>query len=230
MKPLIAAFLLLASAAVPSLNARTWTNTEGQTMDSDLISVEAEFVLFSRDGRTYKYPLSNLSDEDQEYIKKWAVEDAKPPVILNEFRNQLVRLEGRSFRTIPEGTLEDKRLFAFYYSAGWCGPCRAFTPDLVKAYQRIQAEHPEFEIIFISSDRDSKAMTEYMKSEKMPFAALKFERKNKSSLARKHAQRGIPNLVFMDRSGEAISTSYVNGKYIGPGKVLKDIEEYLAQQ
>lgn len=198
-------------------------------MEADLVAAEGDSVTFSRNGRTYDYPLANLSEEDRKYIQDWIEEQAKPSVFVSEFSEQLVRLEGQSFRDFPEEKLKEKRIVAFYYSAGWCGPCRAFTPELIRSYKSLQANYPHFEIIFISSDQDPKAMADYMKGEKMPFPAVKFDQKNKLPLVRKHSQRGIPNLVLLDESGEAISTSFVSGKYVGPRKVLQDIRKYLAE-
>ncbi|KAK0074992.1 hypothetical protein PV326_011971, partial [Microctonus aethiopoides] len=40
-----------------------------------------------------------------------------------------------------------------YFSAHWCPPCRAFTPQLVDTYQRIRERGQNFEVIFVSSDR-----------------------------------------------------------------------------
>jgi Thioredoxin-like len=44
-----------------------------------------------------------------------------------------------------------KKLVALYFSAHWYAPCRKFTPQLVKFHNRVAPQHPEFEIVFISS-------------------------------------------------------------------------------
>lgn len=41
----------------------------------------------------------------------------------------------------------------FYFSANWCPPCRAFTPQLAEVYHIIRRREPGFEIVFVSSDR-----------------------------------------------------------------------------
>ncbi|GLV36728.1 hypothetical protein CBL_02437 [Carabus blaptoides fortunei] len=41
----------------------------------------------------------------------------------------------------------------FYFSAHWCPPCRAFTPQLVDTYKMLRKKDPGFEVIFVSSDR-----------------------------------------------------------------------------
>jgi hypothetical protein len=36
----------------------------------------------------------------------------------------------------------------------WCAPCRAFLPPLVKKYGKIKERSSDFEIIFVSVDKD----------------------------------------------------------------------------
>ena len=51
-----------------------------------------------------------------------------------------------------------------------CPPCQAFTPQLVKAYQKLQAAGKQLEIIFISSDRDMGQFSQYFAT--MPWLAI----------------------------------------------------------
>ncbi|CAG9862266.1 unnamed protein product [Phyllotreta striolata] len=51
------------------------------------------------------------------------------------------------YENLPEG------IKGFYFSANWCPPCRAFTPQLADIYRIIRKKEPNFEIIFVSSDR-----------------------------------------------------------------------------
>ena len=43
-----------------------------------------------------------------------------------------------------------------YFSAHWCPPCRAFTPQLAGTYAKLKEAGREFELVFISSDRDEE--------------------------------------------------------------------------
>merc|ERR1711988_590842 len=52
-------------------------------------------------------------------------------------------------------------LVGLYFSAHWCGPCRAFTPKLVTFKQMLAEEDVDLPIIFASSDRDEAAMKQY---------------------------------------------------------------------
>ena len=63
-----------------------------------------------------------------------------------------------------------------------CGPCRTFTPLLVKTYKKLKEDGKKFEIIFCSSDREKDAYEEYYAT--MPWFALPFGDGRKKSLSR----------------------------------------------
>ena len=48
----------------------------------------------------------------------------------------LMRFDGSSVSSAD--ALANKKLVAFYFSAHWCPPCKAFTPVLKKFYEVIQ--------------------------------------------------------------------------------------------
>ncbi len=86
-----------------------------------------------------------------------------------------------------------------------CPPCRGFTPVLIEFYNKYATEK-NFEIIFISSDRDEGSFDGYYKD--MPWLTLAFkERKNKEELGKKFNVTGIPALILIDAdSGDVICT------------------------
>jgi nucleoredoxin len=54
------------------------------------------------------------------------------------------------------------KVIGLYFSAHWCGPCRMFTPTLVKFYDDLKLqENKPLEIVFLSSDKDDQAFEEY---------------------------------------------------------------------
>jgi nucleoredoxin len=126
-----------------------------------------------------------------------------------------------------DAALANAKYYALYYSAAWCGPCRAFTPDLVRWYKRNKSKNPEFELIFVSSDRSEEELAKYMKEDDMPWPALAYDKKASSSTLTKYSGPGIPCLVLIDDKGEVLAHSYEGKNYVGPRKALEEIEKTL---
>ena len=115
---------------------------------------------------------------------------------------------------------------ALYFSAHWCPPCRMFTPKLVEWYNDFKAKHPDFELVFVSSDRDQAAMEEYIKGDKMPWPAVAFD-KAQSETFQKYSSQGIPYLVLIDDEGKAL-TAQPGNEWEAPQGVLAKIEEIVS--
>ncbi|KAL9184428.1 hypothetical protein ACHAXT_002514 [Thalassiosira profunda] len=95
--------------------------------------------------------------------------------------------------------LANTRLVALYFSAHWCGPCRAFTPMLIEMYHHLKEAFPThgLEIVFVSGDRDDGQFQQYYGT--MPFAALPFSnRAGAQQVKSVFGVRGIPSLVVLD--------------------------------
>ena len=92
-----------------------------------------------------------------------------------------------------------------YFSAHWCPPCRQFTPSFARAYEKLTGEMgKDFEVVFVSSDRDERAFDEYRGE--MPWLALPFAaRDKKAELSRKFKVNGIPALVVVDDTGATVT-------------------------
>lgn len=96
---------------------------------------------------------------------------------------------------LSNSDIKDKYLM-LYFSASWCGPCRGFTPQLNEAYKVLKSRHDNFELVFISSDRDQEAFDAYY--EKMSFCALPFElRQEKAQISKLFQVSGIPKLIIL---------------------------------
>jgi len=139
-------------------------------------------------------------------------------------KGDLVQVRNGNSARADDTALANKKLIAFYFSAEWCGPCRKFTPQLVDYYKRIAPEHPEFEIVFYSSDKSQYAMEKYMREENMPWLAIDFSKLKDKQVLKKNAGNGIPSLVLVDASGNVISSS----ENVGPQKVLTDLDAIFA--
>ncbi|KFP16516.1 Nucleoredoxin-like 2 [Egretta garzetta] len=111
----------------------------------------------------------------------------------------LVSKDGRSVD--PEEALQNK-VVGLYFSAGWCSPCRDFTPVLCDFYTELledtQPPAP-FEVVFISSDHSAEEMAGYMRAMHGDWLALPFDLKKKYNIT------AIPKLVIVKQTGEVIT-------------------------
>jgi nucleoredoxin len=139
--------------------------------------------------------------------------------------NRLVTFDGSQLRPFDPTRLQPVRIFAFYSSAGWCAPCRKFTPRLVAWYQKIKANHPEFELIFLSADRDAFNMQAYMQSAKMPWPAIKYDARDESLAP--FMSKSIPFLHVVDQDGNPVVHDGKGGTNLAPEQVLAALEKAL---
>jgi nucleoredoxin len=154
---------------------------------------------------------------------------AAESAIFPALKGDLVSLQGGKVKKFDEAPLAQTKYFAIYYSAEWCPPCRAFTPDLVTWYRSTKTENPHFELIFVSSDQSEAEMEKYITGDKMPWPALEFSKNRSNRTLTQYSGKGIPCLVFVDAEGKVLSHSYEGATYVGPRKVLKDIDKILKE-
>jgi len=103
---------------------------------------------------------------------------------------------------VDTSTLKDCDVVGFYFSAHWCPPCRGFTPKLAEKYKELKKAGKNFEMVFLSSDKNEGEFTNYHKE--MPWLALPYSnRRAKKKLSNKFGVEGIPTLILLDpKTGE----------------------------
>jgi nucleoredoxin len=246
LRPAATLALLFTLAAAASAKVETWTDLDGRTMEAEFVSAsDTHFSFRKADGVRYIFPVAQLSETDQARARELAGQNpapapsaaasapatpapAAPGKFTSEIAGKLVSLKGRTLSPAAGTPAPGTKYYALYFSAQWCPPCRAFTPELVAAYKTLKSRHPDFELVFISNDEDTEAMKTYMSEYKMPWPALRHEIGGSLPAVQRYNGRGIPHLVFITADGEVLSTSYVDGQYVGPRKVLADIKKTLA--
>ncbi|KAI8465757.1 MAG: thioredoxin-like-domain-containing protein [Monoraphidium minutum] len=107
---------------------------------------------------------------------------------------QLVR-SGEAEPIDTAAALKGKHV-GLYFSAHWCPPCRQFTPRLAEVFSKLGKDGVEWEVVFVSCDRNQPQFEEYFSS--MPWLAVPFEASAlRDTLSQKFKVQGIPTLVMM---------------------------------
>jgi len=141
----------------------------------------------------------------------------KPPTVWDAMGDEFMSGDGE---TVELSALRGEgKVIGLYFSAHWCPPCKAFTPLLVKTYQKLKTAGKELEVVFVSSDKDMSQFQEYFAT--MPWLAIPPGDKRKGALSTRYEVQGIPTLVLIDgATGETINAdgrSAVGGDPEGQG-------------
>ena len=77
----------LSLLLVSSLEARTWTSSDGKPLEAEYISSTENEVSLKRDsdGKTFTLPLVRLSEEDQQFIKEQEAIVKEPAAVEGEY-------------------------------------------------------------------------------------------------------------------------------------------------
>lgn len=162
---------LLLIAVLPPLGlnaaAQFWTNLDGQKMEAEFLARKGDNVSFKKtDGSCYFYAYEKLTLADKARIdaltEGGSVVEAAPETpggpaappapaakaapaatkFARQLTGKLVAVKGNSLIPAPATRLDGTKFYAIYYSAHWCPPCRAFTPELVEAYKKSSPSTP----------------------------------------------------------------------------------------
>jgi len=118
----------------------------------------------------------------------------QPQTIFEMLNGNLENNKGEKLDAVSH--LKGMTAFGIYFSAHWCGPCKAFTPKFVETYKALQARGQKFEVVFASSDKSPTEFQHYF--ETMPWTAIPFSDTRISVLNDYFNVEGIPHLVILD--------------------------------
>lgn len=136
-------------------------------------------------------------------------------------RGRLVRLE--EGRLAPAAVPENTRYIAFYFGASWCGPCRAFVPELRRSYLRLRAARHPVEIVFVSDDGGCRAVTDYIRVARMPWPAVACRERERLSWLQRARGGALPGILVYDRAGRLVLTSWSRSGASSPRRTLAQL-------
>jgi nucleoredoxin len=147
--------------------------------------------------------------------------DAFPARVVEDLKGKLVNSATGAPVVMTGDTPE---YFAFYRGAGWCGPCRQFSPSLVKFYQETKPKNGNFEVYFISGDKTAAEMRSYAREAGFSWSAVPHERQPQMQIVNRLFTNLIPQFVVTDRQGKVLIDSAQTG---GPAIALKQFGALL---
>mmetsp|Transcript_3909 Transcript_3909/g.7197 ORF Transcript_3909/g.7197 Transcript_3909/m.7197 type:complete len:203 (+) Transcript_3909:147-755(+) len=110
------------------------------------------------------------------------------------------------------------KLVGLYFSAGWCGPCRQFTPILSKFHND---NIDDFRVVFVSMDRSEQAMLEYIRGK--GFLRVDYGSRARKDLISALSVSSLPTLIVVNPEGEIVTSS---GRFAINSNPERCIEEW----
>ena len=218
------------SGLAPLAFGETWQTTSGDRHEGKLSGVYGGLAVVADKKGSTLLSIDLLDDAGIARVADYlAAQPAQPAAwsastskIAKALKGRLHVLRGEKFVDFDPAGRKEPEFYLAYFGAEWCPPCRAFSPRLVKAYQALQQAAPgKFEVIFVSSDRDSSEQLRYVRHVNMPWPVLRFSQIGRADILERWSGRGIPCLVALTREGELLLHSYRGEEYVGPDDVLE---------
>ncbi|MEM8493331.1 MAG: thioredoxin-like domain-containing protein [Pseudomonadota bacterium] len=135
--------------------------------------------------------------------------------------DSLQKLEkGRLNTTYPDPGI---RQWVFYFGASWCGPCRAFMPELLDTYSRWNNEKRPIELVFVSEDGSCSTMESYIRQMRMPWPVVSCRKRRMLPAIQSLSDRALPGVVIVNQDGVVTNSSFWDEHYGQYRQVLASI-------
>lgn len=108
--------------------------------------------------------------------------------------------EKKEGKSLKDGTT----YLGIYFSAHWCPPCRKFTPELAKTYNKLKSDNKPFEVLFVSADKSQRDFDSYLKE--MPWWAFDFDSVDtRENLGELFEIEGYPTMIILDNNANIVT-------------------------
>lgn len=110
-----------------------------------------------------------------------------------------------------------------YRGAGWCGPCQAFSPELVKLLKEKAPSSADVALIYVSADNNSAEAKAYTSKIGIDWPTIYYKRTDQLPAFYSLFGDAIPQLVVTDRHGKVV----VDSAKIGTARALQQLAGLL---
>ena len=122
-----------------------------------------------------------------EKVKSGLVEELATAKFLGRQSDVRAQLEGK--------------IVGLYFTASWCGPCKAFSPELV----RFRDENSDdFAFVVVSLDTELEAQSKYAEVSKLNAPEIRLDDPLTATLIERYDAHGIPRLVVFSSTGDLV--------------------------
>lgn len=219
---LVAAASLLGLAVAPAAFAQKLRTRDAHSIEGSVSAVYGDLVFIAAKGGTFQTFVDQLDDASLREVAAFLDRPAAPPPKWRDTNSKLGKGLIKKLRVLRDGKLAEfvpgdrpePEFYLIYFGAYWCGPCRRFSPLLVRTYHEMKATASDrFEVIFVSSDQDTSGQIAYAREVQMPFPMVRLS----ASVPEFDRSRGngIPCLVVLNRHGDLLFHSYSGQEYLG---------------
>lgn len=225
--------------ATASVSAEEWRTVHGDRFEGKLSGVYGGIAVLAEKDGARQVALEALDEAGLGRVADFLA--ARPPAtapwresaskMTKALRNRLQVLRDGRLAAFDAGTRPEPEIYLVYFGAYWCGPCRRYSPELVKAYGQLKAlAGDRFELIFASSDQSDGEQLKYVREVMMPWPVLRFSAAGAVDLIERWRGRSIPGMVALTRDGDLLYSSERQGEYLGPQDVLRRFEAMTRAQ
>ncbi|MCU0779779.1 MAG: redoxin family protein [Akkermansiaceae bacterium] len=141
---------------------------------------------------------------------------AEPEAFASPFMEKLAsHMVGGDGEAVDPRDYNGAKQTLLYFSASWCGPCKAFTPKLMEAYYTLRSAG--IQVVLAGRDKTKEDMLSYMTSFSHPWPGIAPELQGDKTVDFADFQEdGIPSLALIEADGTLVK------KGIAP-KLLEEI-------
>jgi protein disulfide-isomerase len=141
------------------VQARTWTNTEGKTLEADLVRVKAEtvFLKLTKNHQIKTLDISKLSQNDQDYIDEYLQEQSRK-LKAQELRERTAKWHDNYADAKVEAEQFNLPILLLYTAPEWCGYCVKLEDRVFKTsdFKKFAKQNLVLLVADFSEERDKK--------------------------------------------------------------------------